>query len=112
MLLTGLLNQSAESLDRFCSSLQLRFGERRGSLITIFVHGIFMDAAEIEHNLAYPQQRLTVEHLERAIKYFQSAGYRFVSPAEIINGLDCQGKHVLLTFDDGYFNNQRALPLM
>jgi len=106
------LNSTVEKLDHFCSRVQLRFGERRGSLITIFVHGLYLDAAEIERDLAYPQQCLTVEHLERAIRYFQSVGYRFVSPPEIINGLAVDGRHVLLTFDDGYFNNQRALPLM
>jgi peptidoglycan/xylan/chitin deacetylase (PgdA/CDA1 family) len=108
----GTLNSAVETLDRACANIQLRFGERRGRLITIFVHNLFLDASEIERNLAYPQQCLTVGELERALKYFQSVGYRFVSPSEIIQGLNPAGKHVLLTFDDGYFNNQRALPLM
>ncbi len=112
MWLTGQLNRAVENLDAICSRIQLRAGERRGGLITLMVHSLFWDTAEIERHLVYPQQRLTVGQLDRAIKYFQSVGYRFVSPSEIIKGLDADGKYVLLTFDDGYFNNQRALPLM
>jgi peptidoglycan/xylan/chitin deacetylase (PgdA/CDA1 family) len=107
-----LIDQLVEKLDNICSGIQLRFGELRGGLITLFVHNLFLDATEIGRNLAYPQQCLTVGHLEQTIKYFQSVGYRFVSPTEILAGLDPRGKHVLLTFDDGYFNNLRALPLM
>jgi len=112
MLLADLLNQSIQYIDNACSRVQIRIGERRGGLITLFVHNLFLDAAEIELNLAYPQQCLTVSDLERCLKYFQAAGYRFVSPQEIIEGLDPNGRHALLTFDDGYFNNTRALPLM
>jgi peptidoglycan/xylan/chitin deacetylase (PgdA/CDA1 family) len=39
-------------------------------------------------------------------------GYRFVLPADVLAGLDPGGYYVLLTFDDGYANNQRALPIL
>ena len=112
MSLTHILNQVVQAADHAASRVQVRFGERRGALITLFFHNVFADEREVALDLAYPQQRTTVEHLRRAIEYYQSAGYRFVSQDEILRGLDPAGRFVLLTFDDGYFNNLRALPLM
>src|SRR5437879_8307877 len=53
-----------------------------------------------------------MEMFRAFIKHFQGQGYRFVSPRQILEGLQRGGKHVLLTFDDGYFNNLRALRVM
>jgi peptidoglycan/xylan/chitin deacetylase (PgdA/CDA1 family) len=107
-----MLNRAFSKIDRTCSRVQLRLFERRGALITIFVHGLFLNKSQISQDWCYPQQRTTVPDLRRMIVYFQSAGYRFVSPVELLDGLDPTGKYALLTFDDGYFNNQLALPLL
>jgi peptidoglycan/xylan/chitin deacetylase (PgdA/CDA1 family) len=45
-------------------------------------------------------------------EHFQEQGYSFVSPHQILDGLHPGGKYVLLTFDDGYYNNLRAVPVM
>ena len=112
MFLTNILNRAVMAADQAAARVQVRLGERRGALVTLFFHNIFLDEREIALDLAYPQQRTTVEHLRRVIEYYQSAGYRFVSQDEVLRGLDPAGRFVLLTFDDGYFNNLRALPLM
>src|SRR5260370_33213581 len=44
--------------------------------------------------------------------HFCQQGYSFVSPGQILGGLQPSGKYILLTFDDGYCNNLRALPVM
>lgn len=106
-----LLNRAVRNADEACGRIQRRVFERPG-LVTIFFHGLFLDEAELAKDLCYPQQRNTVEHLRRCVRYFESGGYRFVSPPEIIAGLDPKGCHALLTFDDGYSNNQRALPVL
>ena len=100
------------AVDHTASRVQVRMGERRGALVTLFFHNVFLDEREIALDLAYPQQRTTVEDLRRTIEYYRSAGYRFVSQDDVLRGLDPAGRFVLLTFDDGYFNNQRALPLL
>jgi len=106
-----LLNRAVRKADEVCGRVQRRVFERPG-LVTVFFHGLFLDEAELARDLCYPQQRTTIAHLRRCLRYFQSAGYRFVSPPEILAGLDPKGCHVLLTFDDGYFNNLRALPVL
>ncbi len=86
--------------------------ERKGSLVNLFFHGLFSDAGEWERECAYPQQEISVSQFEEIVRYFVERGYRFVSPAEMLGGLDPQGKYGTLTFDDGYFNNTRALPVL
>ena len=112
MFLTNILNRAVMAVDHAASRVQVRLGERRGALVTLFFHNVFADEREVALDLAYPQQRTTVEDLRRVIEYYQLAGYRFVSQDEVLRGLDPAGRFVLLTFDDGYFNNRRALPLM
>lgn len=75
-------------------------------------HGLFMDEEESKRGLWDPQQGITVRHFRESIQHFLRAGYRFVSPPEILAGLDPRGRYALITFDDGYFNNTRALPIL
>ena len=109
-----MINRAVLRADQLCAGAHLRWFERGGCLITVFLHGLFLDEEEVRQDWCYPQQGTTVEHLRRLIVYFQSAGYRFVSPADLLRPetLEPKGKHALLTFDDGYFNNQRALALL
>ena len=92
--------------------MQIKIHERNGGLVVLCQHNIFRTPEEIEQDLAYPQQCLTIDTLRQGIECLIEAGYRFISPLEILTGLDPKGKHALLTFDDGYYNNTLALPLM
>jgi len=112
MFLTSILNRAVMTVDHVCSRLQVRMGERRGGLVTLFFHGVFLDEKEITLDLAYPQQRTTLDDMLRIIEYYQAAGYRFISPGDLLREPDPAGRYALLTFDDGYFNNQRMLPLL
>lgn len=46
------------------------------------------------------------------IAFFREAGYRFISPTELLGQLDFNKRFALLTFDDGYFNNTRAVSIL
>lgn len=46
------------------------------------------------------------------IEYFLEAGYTFVSPDDLVEGLNPDGCYVLSTFDDGYYNNSHVVPLL
>ena len=100
------------ALDRAASRAYLSHFEERGSLSTFLFHGLFRDDAEIDSDLVDPQQRTTVQDFRLFLEHFLAAGYRFVSIADVIAGLRPGGKYALVTFDDGYFNNTRALPLL
>lgn len=112
MSLANVVDQSVLSLDRFLAKLQVRCCERNGCLLTVFFHSLFQDEAEIQRLTSDPQQAVTVRHFRGCIEYFLKAGYRSVSPADVLRGLDRERRHILITFDDGYFNNHRALPVL
>jgi peptidoglycan/xylan/chitin deacetylase (PgdA/CDA1 family) len=47
------------------------------------------------------------------IEYYLAAGYRFVGVDDLLRGrIDPGGRYVVLTFDDGYYNNRLALPIL
>jgi peptidoglycan/xylan/chitin deacetylase (PgdA/CDA1 family) len=73
---------------------------------------LFRDQAEIERNLIHPTQYTTVAHFREALSYFKKQGYRFLRPSDLLGPLDSGEKYVLISFDDGYFNNTRALPVL
>jgi peptidoglycan/xylan/chitin deacetylase (PgdA/CDA1 family) len=85
--------------------------DRPGLLIFAF-HGLFESAEEIAGNAADPQQAITASMFRGFVEHFVNNGYRFVSAAETATGLDPAAKYAMISFDDGYANNRRALPTM
>lgn len=98
--------------DEVLSSLQLKLCEEKKSLIIFAFHGLFFNKQEIDSNQADPQERITVGLFRRFIDYYLTYGYTFTSPEEILNGLGNDKKYILVSFDDGYFSTQRALPIL
>jgi peptidoglycan/xylan/chitin deacetylase (PgdA/CDA1 family) len=99
-------------LDGWLAKLQLWLGYEAPGLVVLGIHCLFEDQAEEDQNLVFPQEFLKVNDLDRLLSYFASAGYQFVSPSEIVAGLDPAGRYLLLTFDDGYAHHLRALPVL
>ncbi len=99
-------------LDRMIAYSSLAFGGSEGVLLSFLFHGLFEHFEDAHSGVMEPQQRITVEMFRRFVEYFQQHGYTFVSPSEISRGLDSSGKYVLVTFDDGYFSNTKALPIL
>jgi peptidoglycan/xylan/chitin deacetylase (PgdA/CDA1 family) len=99
-------------LDQVIAHSGLGFSRSEGVLLSFLFHGLFDDLAEPESEISEPQQGITVEMFECFVEYFRRHFYTFVSPNEVAHGLDSSGKYVLLTFDDGYFSNAKALPVL
>lgn len=98
--------------DQKTARYKLRILGEKNALIILLFHSLFADRVEAESNIIAPQQGITVVQFRRLISYYLEAGYLFVTPDEIAAGLNPDGKYILLTFDDGYFNNTRALPVL
>jgi peptidoglycan/xylan/chitin deacetylase (PgdA/CDA1 family) len=98
-------------LDRLIARSSLAMGNEDGMLLSFLFHSLYQGADE-PRGIVDPQQGITVEMFRRFIDHFQKHSYTFVSSADIAQGLRPDGKYVLATFDDGYYNNVRALPVL
>ena len=112
MTFSRFLKTAALSLDEglVSTSFWPRQGQR--TLLSFLIHGLFASKEEARCGLLDPQQGFTVAMLREFLAYFTRAGYRFLSPRDLAQELPKEGNCVLLTFDDGYFNNTRAIPLL
>ena len=100
-----------QTLDRLIARAPVAMGKEEGVLLTFLFHGLFADPNEVRSRPT-DWQEITVEMFRRFLDHFQKHSYTFVSPDDMATGLDPSGKHVLVTFDDGYYSNTRALPLL
>lgn len=90
----------------------LRVFPEASSLLIFVFHSLFESAEEIARGLMDPQQAVTTEMFRSLVANLRDHGYRFVSPDEIVVGLDPGEQYAMITFDDGYANNLRALPTL
>ena len=102
------------TLDRLIARSSLAIGGADGVLLTFLFHGLFEDSRDAHSGVTGSTAGITVEMFRRfSGSLSDSTAYTFVSPDEISRVLQPSGgKYVLVTFDDGYYNNTRALPLL
>ena len=100
------------ALEAKMASRFLPVAREEGALICFLFHSLFESGEEVRGGVLDPQQGVTVEMFRAFLGHFHEQGYGFVSPGQILEGLPASGKYILLTFDDGYRNNLRALPVM
>jgi peptidoglycan/xylan/chitin deacetylase (PgdA/CDA1 family) len=94
------------------ANASLRLIGEKSALLSFLFHGLFLDEDEFSAGIVDPQQGITVEMFRSFIAHFKNQSYQFISPADIPQGLQPEGKYLLITFDDGYYNNVRALPVL
>jgi peptidoglycan/xylan/chitin deacetylase (PgdA/CDA1 family) len=108
----NIIKYSIKRADKMLSQFYLSFFSEKNSLITFLFHGLFQSEKEISLNLKHPLEGITIEHFCLFVEYYLNHDYIFISPEDILNGLRNDKKYILITFDDGYFNNQHALPIL
>ncbi len=106
------LTRSVDWLDDRLAAATLGRRRERPALLGFMFHSVFESAAEVARDRVWPAQPLLINELARFLEHFLAHGYRFLRPADLLDELDPDGYYALLTFDDGYANNQRALPIL
>ena len=106
------VQQILHATDATITRVYLSVFRERSGLLSFMFHALFRDEREMTLGHIAPMDRVTVTLLRRLIEYYLPQGYQFVSPADLISGLDPAGKYAMITFDDGYFNNTLALPVL
>lgn len=99
-------------LDQQLALAHLALVPERPALLIFMFHVLFENKRDMERQLVDPQQHITTQIFAEFIAYYQKRGYVFVTPDDVLRGLDPAGKFVLITFDDGYYNNHLALPIL
>jgi peptidoglycan/xylan/chitin deacetylase (PgdA/CDA1 family) len=112
----GVVRRILVALDNEIDYCYLRLRRECSSLIVFYGHGLLLSGSENEasQKVLYPgsQKGLTVCHIRSFIEYFLNSGYKFISPKNILDGLRSDENYIMLTFDDGYFNNIRIIPIL
>ena len=106
------LKAAVLSMDEKFSTISIWPNHERGTVLSFLIHSLFESKEEAQCGLLDPQQAFTVAMLREFLAYFTRAGYRFLSPSDLAEDLSPDARYILLTFDDGYYNNGRALPLL
>lgn len=101
-----------ENLDELISATYGSLFKEKNSVITFLFHELFNDENEIALNHVDPQQAITTKIFRQFVEYYLKHDYLFISPQDILNGLETDKKYVLITFDDGYYNNHLALSIL
>ena len=100
------------SLDSALAAAYLSLFRERDGLLCFLFHSLFVDEAQVARGDVDPLDRTTVAHFRALVEYFLAHGYRFVAPEGVLAGLPAGGKYAMVTFDDGYYNNTLALPVL
>lgn len=79
----------------------------------ILLHKLYASKSDIVEEWGTVDEGFTVENLDTMISWFRKRNYHFIRPSDIINTpLDTSMNYILLTFDEGYYNNMLALPVL
>jgi peptidoglycan/xylan/chitin deacetylase (PgdA/CDA1 family) len=100
------------SADAAVAGAYLALCREKNALVSFLFHSLFASERDIARNDIDPLERTTTRQLRRLIRYYLAHGYKFVTPADVVAGLRPDERYALLTFDDGYFNNHLALPIL
>jgi len=111
MMKAAIIN-GVRQIDYALNSACLKAFPERRSLIIFLFHIIFRSEDEASSNAVWPLQGITLERFRQFMEYFQNHNYTFVSPDDILNGLDNKRNYCMITFDDGYYNNRHVLGLL
>jgi peptidoglycan/xylan/chitin deacetylase (PgdA/CDA1 family) len=111
-MLKAIAREGLNAADGLCLATEKLAGERTGMLITVLFHSLYPDRTHLGDPALAPNQDITVPVFRSFVAAMLDAGYTVVTPAEVDAGLDEAGRHLMITFDDGYFNNTLALAVL
>jgi len=101
-----------EKAGYFINPIILNFKNQKNKLLVFYFHGIYESEAQKELNHVDPQNNLTVSQFTDLIEYFLHHKYHFIKPEDLSKGLPNDKAYIMLTFDDGYFNNLLAIKVL
>lgn len=98
--------------DEVCGRFSQLLVRETPSLITVALHSLCSTRSQIDDPALAPNLNVSVDDFRSLVDTMLEDGYIAVSPSQVEAGLDARGKYVMVTFDDGYFNNVLALDVL
>jgi peptidoglycan/xylan/chitin deacetylase (PgdA/CDA1 family) len=82
------------------------------ALVSVLFHSLCRDRGQLRDPALVPNQTACVEEFRAFVGAMLENGYTAVSPEAVDAGLARGSKYLMITFDDGYFNNTLALDVL
>lgn len=98
--------------DAMVNHLYLSTFSEKPSLIILLFHTVYRDDDDQHNDNLYPLISMKVSQFREYLEHFLEIGYTLISPVDLTKGLASDRRYLLLTFDDGYYNNTLALPVL
>lgn len=102
-------------IEKFCYFVNpfiLNFAKERDGILIFYLHGLYESKKEKELNYLDPQNNLLVSQFVDLVEYFLHNNYSFIKPEDLLSELPPGKRRVMMTFDDGYFNNSLAIDVL
>jgi len=110
--MTSTIQNIMRKIDAVIARGYLSLFPERNALLCFTFHSLFRHENDIQKNLVDPIQRTTVDQFRQFVEYYLYNEYQFIGPDAVAHGLKADGKYAVITFDDGYYNNTLALPIL
>ena len=107
-----ILRSCLELGDRIGAAASPGLFSEGSTMLSMLFHSLFRTRSEIDRQAMDPQQGLTVADFKILIEYFLECGYCFLRPEDIGTESESRERCILITFDDGYYNNHLALDVL
>jgi phosphopantetheinyl transferase/peptidoglycan/xylan/chitin deacetylase (PgdA/CDA1 family) len=107
-MLRALASKGLHLADGVALSMATNAHAQGDALVAVLCHSLCRDRG----HLSGTGQDVTAEDFRAFVGAMLESGYAAVSPEEVDGALRGGGKHLMITFDDGYFNNTLALGVL
>jgi peptidoglycan/xylan/chitin deacetylase (PgdA/CDA1 family) len=94
------------------NSIGLRWRLEKNGLLCLLFHAVTEPGAIGVRPETIPVVGLNISEFRQIFECFLEAGYNFISADQITEELLGTGRYIHVTFDDGYYNNIKILPLL
>jgi len=98
--------------DRIWWRINRQLVRQKPTLVAVGLHSLCPSRAQVGDPALAPNQNVSVGDFGNLVDALLEDGYGVVSPAQVAAGLDPGGRFVMITFDDGYYNNVLALDVL